>query len=108
MDFDRISRIIARMMEENGAIYAAGGLAVLALFMLIIISRTSKPTPGAPAAPMPDPMAETKPPIPETVIDDDINMTMVLDGDMDMTVDINQGTKEKEEKVDTAATVLSN
>lgn len=105
MDFDRISRIIARMMEENGAIYAAGGLAVLALFMLIIISRSSKTNAVAPAAPMRDPMAETKAPSPETVIDDDINMTMELDGDMDMTVDINQGTKEKEEKVDAAATV---
>ena len=92
MDFDRLSRIIARMMEENGALYAAGGVAVFMLLVLIVVSRLRKSKRlsksqsednsklGA-AAPQTENAAENKAPASPVVIDDDIHMTMELDNE---------------------------
>lgn len=75
MDFDRLSRIFARMMDENGALYSAGGIAVLALLVLVIAlrlrkSKRAKLAGQAQSAPDPKVMAS------DAIIDDDIEMTM--------------------------------
>jgi hypothetical protein len=78
MDFDRLSRIFARMMDENGALYSAGGIAVLALLVLVIAlrlrkSKRAKLAGQAQSAPASKVMAS------EAIIDDDIEMTMELE-----------------------------
>jgi hypothetical protein len=78
MDFDRLSRIFARMMDENGALYSAGGIAVLVLLVLVIAlrlrkSKRAKLAGQAQSAPDPKVMAS------DAIIDDDIEMTMELE-----------------------------
>ena len=88
MDFDRLSRIFARMMDENGALYSAGGIAVLALLVLVIALRLRKskraklagqaqsaPDSKAMASKVMDPKVMAS----EAIIDDDIEMTMELE-----------------------------
>ena len=72
MDFDRIGRIIAGMMEQNGALYAGGLSAVFVLLLLVIVSRRRKRKLQAGAQ---EPK-HSKGPGAKTIIDDDIDMDL--------------------------------
>lgn len=72
MDFDRIGRIIAGMMEQNGALYAGGLSAVFVLLLLVIVSRRRKRKLQA-GAQEPKPSKGTGA---KTIIDDDIDMDL--------------------------------
>jgi len=78
MDFDRLSRIFARMMDENGALYSAGGIAVLALLVLVIALRLRK-SKRAKLAGQAQSAPDSKVMASEAIIDDDIEMTMELE-----------------------------
>ena len=78
MDFDRLSRIFARMMDENGALYSAGGIAVLALLVLVIALRLRK-SKRAKLAGQAQGASASKVMASEAIIDDDIEMTMELE-----------------------------
>ena len=72
MDFDRIGRIIAGMMEQNGALYAGGLSAVFVLLLLVIVSRRRK---GKLQAGAQEPK-HGKGTGAKTIIDDDIDMAL--------------------------------
>jgi len=72
MDFDRIGRIIAGMMEQNGALYAGGLSAVFVLLLLVVVSRRRKGKLQA-GAQEPKPSKGTGA---KTIIDDDIDMAL--------------------------------
>jgi hypothetical protein len=83
MDFDRLSRIFARMMDENGLLYSTGGIAVLALLVLVIAlrirkSKRAKLASQAQSAPVSKELAP-KALRSKAVIDDDIEMTIKLE-----------------------------
>ena len=78
MDFDRLSRIFARMMDENGALYSAGGIAVLALLVLVIALRLRK-SKRAKLAGQAQSAPDSKVMASEAIIDNDIEMTMELE-----------------------------
>lgn len=72
MDFDRIGRIIAGMMEQNGALYAGGLSAVFVLLLLVVVSRRRKRKLQAGAQ---EPK-HSKGTGAKTIIDDDIDMAL--------------------------------